>query len=198
MKKILITIILSVSTMLFTGCKEYNLRLEPKFVENESIRYISNKEEKLKVEIVSSKSFNLIKKKPTTKFTGQGVTLIANNSFAENVLKEVMSQYFKKVDIIAENEINKDNLIIKPTLINFEWEPIGGGQKSVFSIDIKVYLKNKEILNKVFNGIYEETSLIATILNDEELVSYMKSKNLFKFYNEEFIPDLAKALKENQ
>jgi hypothetical protein len=198
MKNILITIMLSISAMLFTGCSTYNLTFEPNFVEHDTIKKISNKEEKLKVEIVSTKNLESVKKKPTSKVVGSALTFIAENSFAENALAEVMKQYFEEVKIVSENEINEDNLIIKPKLLNFEWEPMWGGQKSEFFVEIKVYFKNKEILNKIYTGKYEKTTLIGTMLSYKELVNYIKSKNIFTFYNEEFIPDLAKALKENQ
>ena len=45
---------------------------------------------------------------------------------------------------------------------------------------------------------YEERKLLASFLSNEELINYLKSKDLFELYNEKFIPDLAKALKENQ
>ena len=44
MKKIiLITILSLMSIFFFTGCLSYNVNFEPKYVEHESVKYISNK-----------------------------------------------------------------------------------------------------------------------------------------------------------
>jgi hypothetical protein len=196
MKKILIIIMLSLNALMFSGCSIYNLSFEPNFVENDSIKKMSNKNKEIKVEIISTKNLESVKKKPTSKVVGSALTFIAENSFAENALAEVMKQYFEKVEI-TETKTSEENLIIIPRLVNFEWEPIWGGQKSEFFVEIKVYVKNKEILNKIYTGKYETTTLIATMLSYTELVNYIKSKNIYKFYNEEFIPDLAKALRDN-
>lgn len=199
MKKIiLITILSLMSIFFFTGCLSYNVNFEPKYVEHESVKYISNKEKNLEVKIIKDKTNIKIAKRPTSILVGKGLTLEIENNFVEETLEESLKQYFNNVKIITEEDEVKKDLLIKAKLIDFDWEPIWGGQSSTFKIEIKVYKENKEILNKIYSEYYGKSNLLGSFLSTDELINYIKSKDLFEMYNTKFIPDLAKALKENQ
>ncbi|MDK2065445.1 hypothetical protein PT447_10955 [Aliarcobacter butzleri] len=200
MRKILLTSILSLYTMfLFTGCTlKYDINFEEKYVENESVKYISNKIENKEINIIRDESNIKISKRPTSIIMGKGIELKVENKFIEDTLEESLKQYFKTVNIITEENKENKEIVIKPRLIDFDWEPIWGGQSSIFKIEIKVYKENKEILNKIYTEYYAQTKLLGSFLSNTELGNYLKSKDLFEIYKRKIIPDLAKALKENQ
>lgn len=196
MKKILLLLMPLTLTFLFTGCITSQVQFQESYVANESVAYITNKKD-LKVSIKKFDSYQ-ISKKPNTIFMGQANTLIIDNNFIEKDLKAVLEQYVSSVDISA---INNSDIFIEAKLLDFNWAPemgaISGGQSSEFYLNIKVFYKNKEILNKNYREYYNRTSFYFSLLSGKELTNYVKSKDLFIMYNEKFIPDLAKALKEN-
>uniref|UniRef100_UPI0040471E5A hypothetical protein n=1 Tax=Aliarcobacter sp. TaxID=2321116 RepID=UPI0040471E5A len=197
MKRILLKTMMSIcAVFLFTGCIKHTVIFNEKYVESESIKYISNKNKKTEVNIV--KESIKISKKPTSILMGRAVVLSLDNKLIEGVLEETLKQYFEKVVLIEKNEKKEKEIRIEPKLIDFDWEPTWGGQSSVFKIEIKLYKDNKEILNKVYKESYDKVKIIGTFLSDKELTNYLKSKDLFELYNKKVIPDLVKALKENQ
>ncbi|MFY9088786.1 hypothetical protein [Arcobacter aquimarinus] len=194
--KILKIILMPIFIMfVLNGCviNRENISFNNEYVDNESIKYISNKTKDISIGINSKEKYS-IAKRPNTKWAGRGNELTVNNEFNEKVLKSVLEQYFEKINI---SEINNEDLFIDAKIINFEWEPIWGGQKLDYNIRTKVYKKEKLIFEKEYNKEQTYTKLIATFNSTSELANTLQSKTLFKFYNEEFIPDLAKALKEN-
>lgn len=195
--KILKIILMPIFIMfILNGCVliRENITFNNEYVDNESTKYISNKNKDISI-IISSKEKYSISKRANTNFAGRGAEITTNNEFNEKVLKSVIEQYFVNINI---SEINNEDLFIEAKIINFEWEPIWGGQKLDYKIKINVYKKEKLIFEKEYMKEYTYTKLIASFKSTSELVDTIHSKTLFKFYNEEFIPDLAKALKENQ
>lgn len=195
MKRLKIILMPIFIMFILNGCVliRENITFNNEYVDNESTKYISNKNKDISI-IISSKEKYSISKRANTIFVGRGAELTNSNEFNEKVLKSVLEQYFVNINI---SEINNEDLFIEAKMINFEWEPIMGGQKLDYNIKINVYKKEKLIFEKEYMKEYTYTKLIASFKSTSELVDTVHSKTLFKFYNEEFIPDLAKAIKDN-
>lgn len=138
--KILKIILMPIFIMfILNGCVliRENISFNNEYVDNESTKYISNKNKDLSI-IISSKEKYSISKRANTNFAGRGAEITTNNEFNEKVLKSVIEQYFVNINI---SEINNEDLFIEAKIINFEWEPIWGGQKLDYNIKINVYKK---------------------------------------------------------
>lgn len=193
MKNLLLTLLGFIVSFVFTGCFHYQINFDQKFVEYESVEYITNKNKNLDVAI-KDLDFYLIEKKPTSLIAGRANYIGLTDSLNEQLLSSVLNQYFTNVSI---STLNNHTLFIESKILDFDWEPIWMGQKNTFLIQVVVYYKGKEILNKIYSELYDKAYIIET-LNMSEISSYIISKNIFKLYQTKFIPDLAKALKENQ
>lgn len=193
MKKILLILIPLLTSFLFTGCINLQINYDDKYVESNSVKYISNKNQDLSVQI-SHLDYS-ISKKPNG-FAGSAIDMHLNSDLNEQILNSVLSQYF--YDIKISNEKTSD-LIISSKLLDFNWESLLRGQKTGFKVDISVMYHNKEILHKIYNESFERSDLVFGFTFDTyQLNQYITNQHLFELYQRKFIPDLAEALKANQ
>lgn len=193
MKKLLLLIMPLFFSFLFTGCIQKVSSFKQDYVNYDSVEYISNKIYNSSIVIDNSDVYE-ISKLPNTIILGRGIKSTINSSFVNNTLQSVLLQYYKNVSL--SNNISSE-IVIKVKLLDYVWEPIFGGQRNKFKILCNVYLKDKLILNKTYEEEFDSRNLIGSLSSMDELVDTIKSKHLFELYQTKFIPDLAKALKEN-
>ena len=140
---------------------------------------------------------NIYLKKHPNGFRGAATTLNINlGSLNDNVLKEFFSQYFNSVSKVSQPT---DNLYVDSKFYNYVYSYGGltdGNEVEVF-VDIKVYYKNKLILDKQYD-MKNEISAFTLNFTIVPLVEENFHKTLLSLYETKFKPDLLKALEENK
>lgn len=152
---------------------------------------------------VSSQKVDLKKKEAVylTKFptsvNGALVELNVNlTAINEDIQREFFNQYFKEVNYVKETT---ENLFIDSTLYNYEHSyPLNNGTQIELFMKMKVYYKNKLILNKEYYIKDNVIMLFTMRFSLKEIKNEAFQKTLFKLYETQFKPDLLKALEENK
>lgn len=175
----------------FIGCSQ-KIEFNKEYVERD-LKVNLKKVKSEEVDIL--KKQNLYLKKHPNSFRAKATTLDINlTSVNENVLKEFFSQYFDNVSLSNEHT---SNLYVDSQFYDYEYEYgfSDGNEVEVF-VDVKVFYKNKKILDKKYS-IKNEITALTLNLTIFPLVEENFHKTLLKLYETKLKPDLIKALNEN-
>lgn len=192
MKTFLKTIILTSSLFILTGCSQ-----KVEFSQNYIEANVKKDLKKVNAEEVDiKKNENLYLKKHPNGFRGSATTLDINlGSLNENVLKEFSAQYFNKVSVVPGLT---DNLYIESKFYNYEYAyGISDGNEVEVFVEMKVFYKNKLILEKKYN-IKNDITALSLNFTIAPLVEENFHKTLLKLYETKFKPDLLRALENNK
>jgi hypothetical protein len=176
----------------FAGCS-HKMEYNKSYIETN----LKNDLKKVSIEKVDLKKQQIVylKKRPTG-FRGGGTTADINlTAINENVQSEFFKQYFKEVNYVNEAT---ENLFVDSNLYNYQYEyAFSDGNEVELFVKIKVYYKNKVILDKEYN-IKDDVAGLSFRLTIVSLLDENFHKTLLKLYETKFKPDLLKALEENQ
>lgn len=192
MKTFLKTIILTSSLFLLTGCSQ-KVEFSQNYIEanvKKDLKKVNTEEVDIK------KNENLYLKKHPNGFRGSATTLDINlGSLNENVLREFSAQYFNEVSVVPGLT---DNLYIESKFYNYEYAyGISDGNEVEVFVEMKVFYKNKLILEKKYN-IKNDITALTLNFTIAPLVEENFHKTLLKLYETKFKPDLLRALENNK
>ncbi len=192
MKTFLKTIILTSSLFLLTGCSQ-KVEFSQNYIEanvKKDLKKVNTEEVDIK------KNENLYLKKHPNGFRGSATTLDINlGSLNENVLREFSAQYFNEVSVVSGLT---DNLYIESKFYNYEYAyGVSDGNEVEVFVEMKVFYKNKLILEKKYN-IKNDITALTLNFTIAPLVEENFHKTLLKLYETKFKPDLLRALENNK
>lgn len=193
MRNTIKNILLISFVFLITGCS-YKVEYDKQYIETDvktDLKKVSTDN------IVLKNQKSLVINKHPNSFRAKASTIELNmSSINDNVLKEFFKQYFEDSNIKFGED--KTNLFVESNFYDYEYAygAFGDGNDVRIFVDIKVYYKNRMILDKKYNiekGISAITFGNATII---PLLTENFQEALLLLYEEQFKPDLLEALKK--
>lgn len=193
-------IILTLIAFLFIGCgiKEVPTDFNTEYT-NPILKNNLKQIDKISVNIEPRNNFYLLKGEQ--KFIGAGLRLKVEEKTNALVLKEVLNQYFKNVNI--GNEKADLNIKTKVNSFTFHHAQTGALKEAMISLHIIVNKGDKEILNKIYteDPKYIDNSILFTWRVDFDHILALKNEDYHRglvwIYEKKFKPDLLEALKNN-
>lgn len=192
-------IILALIAFLFIGCgiKEVPTDFNAEYT-NPILKNNLKQTDKLSINISPNNEFYLLQAEQ--KFIGAGLRLKVEEKTNTLVLKEVLNQYFKTVNI--GNRKADLNIQTKVNSFTFYHAQTGTLKEAMMSLHIIVNKGDKEILNKVYkeDPKYIDNSILFTWRVDFDHILELKNEDYHRalvwIYENKFKPDLLEALKK--
>lgn len=198
MKKAVVYIGILFVMFAFSGCRSYTINYNGNLTQYNLNKNI-DKIEDVEVNIVYPKGE--VAKRPNS-FEGGALKNHFSNKLNALILKDAMSQYFENVDVVELRGYKVSSYLkIEAKLSDIEFAKSFSGANSTYTIDVKVYLGNRIILDKRYEEFRSATRMVTGGLfrnfSAREWQDEDHHKQILSIYQDNFIPDLLKALKEN-
>lgn len=198
MKKVLMYAAMLFVMFMFTGCVTNKINYTQDYTQYNLNKNI-NKVKDMEVSIEYPEGE--IGKKANS-FAGGGSKTVLSNRLNAEIMKDYLSQYFEDVAVSRKGSYeNFTHFKIETKIIDFQHSKsaFSGAIDLEISIDVKVSLGDKTILNKTYKEFREGEDIVmdASMRTGWDFASEQFHKHILAFYKEEFKTDLLKALKEN-